>query len=106
MLDVAFAADGLGTSFDEITRPFIEGLGVAWQPGSITTTTSDTPTIAATRALCWPPKPSTAPVPRWSPRSSWRPSAPSDRSSATSMSMACMPQRSGCAVDVTLSRGR
>lgn len=33
VLDVAFAADGLGTSFDEITRPFIEGLGgrlAAW----------------------------------------------------------------------------
>lgn len=33
VLDVAFAADGLGTSFDEITRPFIDGLGsrlAAW----------------------------------------------------------------------------
>jgi hypothetical protein len=33
VLDVAFAADGMGTSFDEITRPFIDGLGsrlAAW----------------------------------------------------------------------------
>ena len=97
VLDIAFASEGGGASFDEDDAAVHPGARRAgWPPGWTTTITSDTPTTSGTRASCLRRRPSTARAPSWS-RPRWsRGAGRSTRWRCTWISTGSTRARSGC----------